>query len=51
METRLQTPRTRNRRWGFFGTCATNGHVDPEAAWDEADGDVDRPAGPVPPRA
>ena len=29
-------PRTRNREWGFFGTCVTNGHADPEAAWDEA---------------
>jgi hypothetical protein len=29
-------PRTRNRDWGFFGTCAHNGHADPEAAWDEA---------------
>jgi len=36
METRPQTPRTRNRQWGFFGTCASNGHADPEAAWDEA---------------
>ncbi len=36
METRPQTPRTRNRQWGFFGACAANGHADPEAAWIEA---------------
>jgi len=36
MEKRPETPRTRNREWGFFGTCVTNGHADPEAAWDEA---------------
>lgn len=27
---------TRNRKWGFFGTCVSNGHTDPQAAWDEA---------------
>jgi hypothetical protein len=27
-------PRTRNREWGFYGTCVHNGHADPEAAWD-----------------
>jgi hypothetical protein len=31
-----ETPRTRNRDWGFFGTCVSNGHADVEAAWDEA---------------
>lgn len=31
-----ETLRTRNRDWGFFGTCASNGYADPEAAWDEA---------------
>ena len=36
MEKKTDTPRTRNREWGFFGTCASNGHADPEAAWDEA---------------
>jgi hypothetical protein len=36
MERLAETPRTRNREWGFFGTCASNGHADPEAAWDEA---------------
>ncbi|MCK4415251.1 MAG: hypothetical protein KAY32_17090 [Candidatus Eisenbacteria sp.] len=36
MEERTETPRTRNRAWGFFGTCVTNGHGDAEAAWDEA---------------
>ncbi len=29
-----QNPRTRNREWGFYGTCVHNGHTDPEAAWD-----------------
>jgi len=28
-------PRTRNRDWGFYGTCVKNGHQDPDAAWDE----------------
>jgi hypothetical protein len=36
MEKKTETPRTRNREWGFFGTCVHNGHADPEAAWDEA---------------
>lgn len=36
MEKKTKTPRTRNREWGFFGTCVHNGHADPEAAWDEA---------------
>ncbi|MCK4413800.1 MAG: hypothetical protein KAY32_09665 [Candidatus Eisenbacteria sp.] len=36
MEKKTETPRTRNRGWGFFGTCVSNGHEDPEAAWDEA---------------
>lgn len=36
MKKKVETPRTRNREWGFFGTCASNGHADPEAAWDEA---------------
>ena len=36
MEKKTEMPRTRNREWGFFGTCAANGHADPEAAWDEA---------------
>jgi hypothetical protein len=31
-----QVPRTRNREWGFYGTCASEGHADPERAWDEA---------------
>ena len=33
----LQNPlfRSRNRGWGFYGTCVTNGHADPEAAWTE----------------
>ena len=35
-ETKTTTPRTRNREWGFFGTCASEGHADPEAAWNEA---------------
>ncbi len=35
MERKAETLRTRNREWGFFGTCVTNGHADPEAAWDE----------------
>jgi hypothetical protein len=32
---KVEMPRTRNREWGFYGTCVTNGHQDPEAAWDE----------------
>ncbi len=36
MERKTETPRTRNRDWGFFGTCVSNGHQDAEAAWDEA---------------
>jgi hypothetical protein len=32
---KVEMPRTRNRAWGFYGTCVTNGHQDPEAAWDE----------------
>ncbi len=36
MEKNTETPRTQNREWGFFGTCAHNGHADPETAWDEA---------------
>ena len=36
MEKKVETPRTRNRDWGFFGTCVSNGHADAEAAWDEA---------------
>ena len=35
-EKKTETPRTRNRDWGFFGTCVSNGHADAEAAWDEA---------------
>jgi hypothetical protein len=35
-EKKTETPRARNREWGFFGTCVHNGHTDPEAAWDEA---------------
>lgn len=27
--------KTRNPEWGFYGTCITSGHVDPEGAWDE----------------
>jgi hypothetical protein len=36
MEKKVETPRTQNRDWGFFGTCVSNGHQDAEAAWDEA---------------
>lgn len=28
------TIETRNRQWGFYGTCVTNGHPDPDLAWD-----------------
>ncbi len=35
LEKKTETPRTRNRGWGFLGTCVSNGHTDPEAAWDE----------------
>lgn len=45
METRAQTPRTRNQQWGFFGTCASNGHADPEAAWNEAMATLTDPQG------
>ena len=45
METRPQTPRTRNQQWGFFGTCASNGHADPEAAWNEAMATLTDPKG------
>jgi hypothetical protein len=45
MKTQLETPRTRNRQWGFFGTCAANGHADPEAAWDEAMATLTDPKG------
>jgi hypothetical protein len=38
-------PRTRNREWGFFGTCASEGHTDPEAAWDEAMATLTDPKG------
>ncbi len=46
MEKKTETPRTRNREWGFFGTCASNGHADPEAAWDEAMAALTDPKGP-----
>jgi len=36
MNEKTETPRTQNREWGFYGTCESNGHTDPEAAWDEA---------------
>ena len=29
-------PRTQNPAWGFYGTCATNGHSDVDAVWAEA---------------
>ena len=30
------TIQTRNREWGFYGTCVSMGHADPGAAWNEA---------------
>jgi hypothetical protein len=36
MEKKIETPRTRNREWGFYGTCRDAGHTDVEATWDEA---------------
>jgi hypothetical protein len=36
MAKKTETPRTRNREWGFFGTCEHNGHTNPPAAWNEA---------------
>jgi hypothetical protein len=44
-ETKTETPRTRNRDWGFFGTCVSNGHQDAEAAWDEAMATLTNPHG------
>ena len=41
----VELPRTRNREWGFHGTCVTNGHQDPEAAWDEMMGLLTDPRG------
>lgn len=35
MEKKAETPRTRNRAWGIYGTCVHAGHRRPEAAWDE----------------
>jgi hypothetical protein len=46
MEEKVETPRTRNREWGFYGTCVTNGHADLEAAWDEAMAALTDPNGP-----
>lgn len=45
MKKKVETPRSRNREWGFFGTCASNGHADPEAAWDEAMATLTDPKG------
>lgn len=45
VEKKVEAPRTRNREWGFFGTCASNGHADPEAAWDEAMATLTDPKG------
>ena len=45
MEKKAETPRTRNRDWGFFGTCVSNGHQDAEAAWDEAMATLIHPKG------
>jgi hypothetical protein len=36
MAEKTATPATRNRAWGFYGTCVTLGHADPDAAWNEA---------------
>ena len=44
-EKKTETPRTRNRDWGFFGTCVSNGHQDAEAAWDEAMATLTDPKG------
>jgi hypothetical protein len=44
-EKKTETPRTRNREWGFFGTCVSNGHRDAEAAWDEAMATLTDPKG------
>ena len=45
MEKNHETPSTQNREWGFFGTCVTNGHADPEAAWKEMMGLLTDPHG------
>lgn len=37
--------KTRNPEWGFYGTCVTNGHADPEGAWDEAMTTLTSPTG------
>ena len=31
----MNATNTRNPEWGFYGTCKTNGHADPDAAWDQ----------------
>lgn len=36
MVEKAATPATRNRAWGFYGTCVTLGHAEPDRAWDEA---------------
>ena len=43
--TRGATIPTRNRELGFYGTCVTLGHADPDAAWNEAIAILVDPAG------